>query len=331
MQIQAPSTSYQITDVYTHSQPSIDELVAIWVLVQFGWANYDVKIHFGPVSTFKTKAVEMKLLKQGKIYLGIGGGMFDEHPTCYRKRVKGECAATLLGQFMGIRENPSLSQIFQLALNDDLGIGPEDRAGKVLAKFSLPAYIKMMYRNEVWDFEQIKEFAFQMLNEHYECQELFWGSKGECELGESFDLRFRGKPYSLLKIKSENPKAAEYAIAKLHYSLVLQIRNSGNWQIFSSKYSDLKTLVPYIAARLKQREACLCGIKYDPTNLMEEGSLPGLDSIYFFKAGGMIFNGSLTHQAKPSRLDPHKIPYLIEELLHKMATLQPQKRSSQTA
>lgn len=308
---------YRIKQIITHRQPSVDELVCRWMLNQFGWSTEFCKVRFDEEDSPGTIENEMFLLKkQGKIYIGVGGGMFDEHPANGQPRKEGECAATLLAKFMKVDRNIFLKDILKLALNDDLGIQPKDEAGRLLREFSLPKVIKMMYDNDSKTYGAVERFVFSVLNEHYESQVRFHRSSPEiCRIGKPYDFEVDGKKFPMLVIHTDEVKAHDYALTKLHYHLVLQIRESGNWQIFSRNNSPVSKLMPLIGAKLKSVEAGLTGVKFTGRELANDGALEGVPHVYFFKTGGMIMNGSLTHPQPPTKLDPETIPELIKETL----------------
>lgn len=306
---------FNIKEVVTHHKPSIDEWVAIWLLCQFGWAQPDVKLTFDTNQKAGDEHTERANLQNGKIFLGTGGGMFDEHPTENRDRIENECCATLLAKFMEVDRDPKLKFVLQLALNDDFGVYPQDPAGKVLSKFALPACIKMMYQNDVYEIENIRDCVFMILNEHYESQDKFGRNRRVCEAGERVTLSYKGKSFPMLIVHSENEKVHDWAFSKMPYHLVLQIRKNGNWQIFSRNGSPIRKVMPLIAGVIKKIEAQKLGIEFKINDLTKDGALPGMPHVYFFEKGGMLFNGNLTHPQEPTKTNAEEFPKIIQCIL----------------
>lgn len=321
----------EIKEIVTHHKPSIDEWVAIWLLFQFSWAEPGVKLTFDTTQKAGDERTERANLRNGKIFLGTGGGMFDEHPTENRDRIENECCATLLAKFMKVDRDPKLKFVLQLALNDDLGVYPQDPAGKVISKFALPTCIKMMYQNDVFEIESIKDFVFMVLNEHYESQDKFGRNRRVCEAGERVTLSYKEKSFPMLIVHSENEKVHDWAFAKMHYHLVLQIWENGNWQIFSRNGSPIQKAMPLIAGVIKKVEAQTLGIEFKISDLTKDGALPGMPHVYFFEKGGMLFNGNLTHPQEPTKTNPNNFPKLIQCVLRQIKNQSSEETNEQAA
>ncbi len=316
---------FEINKIVTHKNISIDEWVAIWLLVINGWAARDVEVVFDTTTRAGSRKQEMERLeKEGVIFIGTGRGMFDEHPdeVTKRPRKENECAATLLAKFMGIHTDPCYDYILKLAWNDDHGFGPKSAEGRLLSHFALPSFIKKMYQNDSKSFGEVRDIVFDILDENYSSQFKFYKNRDVCREGDRYELVFNGKKYPLLVVETDNDKAHEWAFAKMYCHLVLVIKSSGNWQLYSKRGSKVQDFMSLIAGRIKQCEAKHQEAVYHAVDLEKEGSLPilidgkwhGMEEVFYFKAQGAIFNGSLTHDQKPTKLDPQLIPGIIEEL-----------------
>jgi hypothetical protein len=108
------STNDGINAVVTHTDPDIDDGVGIYGLKRYGskvWRgieNAEIRTTSERVNDPK---VTEELEKSGIIYVGIGGGRYDEHPVGEKRRQDRESAATLVAKHLGIDMRASLGAI----------------------------------------------------------------------------------------------------------------------------------------------------------------------------------------------------------------------------
>ena len=116
--------------IFSKIQP--DTVAAVFLLQEFGEKFFPgiakAKVVFWTaLPTGKTAA---ELEAEGTLPIDLGGGTFDHH------KHKGESAATLVANYLGVMSNPSLKKLLAYAKRDDLeGKGtlstdPLDRAGR---------------------------------------------------------------------------------------------------------------------------------------------------------------------------------------------------------
>ena len=130
-----------ITKIITHNRPHVDELVALMLLRRFREGEQE----FPGVATAEISFLTTGELPQGKtakdfpdtIFLGCGGGEFDEHATSQKERVVGECCATLVAKKLGIENNHGLQKILTFVKSEDL------KGTKV--KNELPMIVKFLH------------------------------------------------------------------------------------------------------------------------------------------------------------------------------------------
>ncbi len=315
----------RILEIRTHDAHSIDEWVAHFLLEMFGGDKFelsqDCKVAVDTTTDVSDPHKERILIQKGVLYLGTGGGMFDEHP-CFganrKARIENECCATLVAKYLGVDKDPALQYIIQLALNDDLGIGPDknDAPGRLLAHFSLPKMIKTMYANNSLDHDRMKDIIFTFLCEVYEDQKTFFSAKAIVEKGRVEKLRLpNNRTYTMLVVETNHRKVQDYAWSTTYHQLVLKISPNGNWQLFTRRGSPLFHYLPCIVGMIRIRESKLTGGAVRRNDLMAEGSVPGAMRINYFACAGLISNGTLTHNVAPSAINPREIPGIIRTAL----------------
>ncbi len=98
---------YPIHTMITHSDPDIDDVEAIRLLLQHGeekWPGISsAKIEMSSERNAGGKTPDL-LEKEGILLVGIGGGRYDEHPFEGASGLKRHSAASLVGQDLGLDE-----------------------------------------------------------------------------------------------------------------------------------------------------------------------------------------------------------------------------------
>lgn len=158
-----------ISKIITHRRPHADELVARMLLKRFP----EGEAKFSGVGKATTTYLTTGELPEGKtakdfpdtIFLGCGGGEFDEHATSQKERVLGECCATLVAKSLGIDAVPALQKILTFVKSEDL------KGTKV--KNELPMLIKFLHQLSE-DEEQISKWAEDAYYAHYLDEKKRW-------------------------------------------------------------------------------------------------------------------------------------------------------------
>jgi hypothetical protein len=144
-----------ITKIITHNRPHVDELVALMLLKKFP----EGEEKFPGVKNATVSFMTTGELPDGKtandfpdtIFLGCGGGMFDEHATSQKERVEGECCATLVAKYLGIENDPGLQKILTFIRSEDL-------KGTVV-KNELPMMVKFLHATYGNKYEEISKWV----------------------------------------------------------------------------------------------------------------------------------------------------------------------------
>lgn len=121
----------------THINPHLDDICAIWLFKRFHPDFKEAKIEFISASRDAASKDESK----DKIYLGTGGGRFDEHKEGLKT-----CAGTLVYQYLKEQGFIPADEIFQQALKRLLQWNELIDTGKAhirdFSEFSLQSFIR---------------------------------------------------------------------------------------------------------------------------------------------------------------------------------------------
>ena len=142
----------KVTKFVTHSFPHVDELAAIFVAKRFG-SEMIKGAKEAPV-VYSTSQAPSTLdpwekEKEGIVYVGLGGGRFDEHGE---ERMENECAFTLMLGYLGMKSDCRFQRLSQIIFRED------SRAG--LGKKSLGYVLKI-----AWAFARTHNLAIEEVSD----------------------------------------------------------------------------------------------------------------------------------------------------------------------
>jgi len=158
-----------ITEVRTHHRPHLDEVVALWLLRQFGQEQFPgvdtASVTFdGNGGKLADGVTEAELLDQGILLLGIGRGTFDEHAASEAPEKQGHCCATLMARYLEVEKDPAVKRILDSVLKADAKGGKD-----VLHLATLVG--------DMWDdgcqFDKVWEFVCEILERKLRAQDNF--------------------------------------------------------------------------------------------------------------------------------------------------------------
>ena len=294
---------FPINKILTHTNPHIDEICGIWLLRKFGGNHFrgiaSAPLEFRSGGNTKFEMTAEEYLEQGILLVGIGGGMFDEHPTVDAERKKEKCAATLIAEYLGVNDNPELDKILDFVRRNDLN-GNE-------SMFDIGSICLKMY--SIMSTEKVILWATLALETIYREQDQFNRvAAEELKKARIYSFRSRGSAIKIAAIESDNEVVAKFARSARggNIAIVIQKQNSGNVQIFLNRrfgWIPMQKIARFI--RLAEARFGGKAITTDKEILEREGSVQGAEDWHFFKKGQMLLNGSSTHPDVP----PTKIPF----------------------
>lgn len=287
------------TVMFHHPPVHIDEVGAYYLARRFG-KDFFPEIHkanfvFWSSGTSHNMSWQ-EYWKRGVLMLGTGGGPFDEHPTLERDKLKGQCSATLMAEFLGVKDRPALRRLLRMIENNDVkGIYYPLDIGAIIIEMHMSGEPP----EEVifWALRGMEAFVFGQTCFHNAVEE-FW-DRAIVE-----DITVGTRTVTIAAIETDNPKMSVYARSQHGVSAAIFIQRSsrGNVQVLVNK--RVKLSMDGVVCFLREREAELSGrtITNDPALLVREGNLDGHPEWYYIH--GMILNGS--HTAPD--VSPTKIP-----------------------
>ena len=212
-----------ITEIVTHFRPHADELVALMLLKDFK----EGEEKFPGVSNAKISFLSTGGLPEGKtasnfpdkIFLGIGGGIFDEHRTDIKEREEDETCTTLVSKYLGLDKDLGLERIIYFVKEDDLHGSKVKDGLSVMIKFLHSCYKDDVEKIYKWvetsyfaEYKKDKNFIESIKdNSNFENLYFDYKSKWKAPTYESSLLCLESENYSgLVEWKSFMEKALKY-------------------------------------------------------------------------------------------------------------------------
>lgn len=144
-----------IKKIVTHFRPHADELVSVFLLKNSKEGEEKFEgIKNAEVSFLSTgKLPEEKTWQDfpDTVFLGVGGGPFDEHATGVKERVEGEVCATLVAKYLGIENDKSIEKILYFVKREDLE--------GIKVRNELPMIIKFLHQKYKDDAENVYKWT----------------------------------------------------------------------------------------------------------------------------------------------------------------------------
>lgn len=275
----------------THEGPHLDEIATKWLIEKFGDKE------------FLDKYVSNRILE-----VGIGGGLFDEHPV-NSERKEGECAATLVAKALGVDDNPALEKILKFVVTHDLKGGAQP--------FDLASLVKLLHQQFPNDPERVIEWAMVGLEAKYREQlQFFTATKQEFErAAEIEEIQGPGRQtLKMVTVVSDDEQMSKFARSSFGggAAIIIQRRSSGNVQIYTNKRYGLTLYDVAQMIRLAEQRAKGQVVMTDWETLSSEGKVEGTEEWFFHHAGQMLLNGSLTApDVPPTKLSLEQIKEMV--------------------
>ena len=305
----------EVKKIVTHENPDLDSLGSAWLAKQFGKKKFpgikEVAIEFlpGGLKMPDERQGDQWLEENNILVLDMGGGIFDhhQHPAEDNRR-KLRCAATLMAEFLGIKENPALAEILRaIAQNDLYGHS---------TLLSLPRLIKdrnAIGKNPLDTFRVVSEW----LNDIYEAQKKFVEAgnelKGNVKISQ---VSSDGKKIKIAKIQTDNKQAAKALRHKEKPDVIIVKNSKGNFQIFNNVVDNQSTTSLNETIKILRYEEQKKTDQITVTDskiLSQEGTVlgPGIELWHYIKnpKNGleMLLNGSFSVQKPPTHLSEEEV------------------------
>lgn len=287
-------SGYPVSVIVTHDRAHLDESATITVLRRYG------EDHFPGVSKASVEIYnqnehtdgrsEAEWLGDGYLFLGVGGGQFDDHP---HERFPEDCVFTMILKTLGLYENRAWKKIADQVLHEDRHGGAHE--------LHLANIIKQLHRRE--NLEGVLAIVDAIVMANYDAQASFIKAQtivAQPTCQGTVQNHKNGRLYTVCVVQSDNEDVSRAARDKHGPNAILVvIRNSaGHIYISSGKRQGLYDLSA-LAARLRGREQQVREFERYITNqrqLEADGMVHGW---YHQVEAAALFCGSLTQPHLP--------------------------------
>ena len=308
----------KIHTIVTHPRPHLDELVGIVLLRICGTTRYegieDAEIKFCSADTTPEGKSWKQLQKEGILLIGIGGGIFDEHPTLDKERKEGECAATLVAKHLNILDEPWLAKLLKYVTANDTkgGTSPFDLAA-MINRYNKQWFDKDPQKAIEWAVLQIEAYLTEQM-------EFFITTKDEFEqVATICNTSHNGKNIIMVYGISDNDQFGAYARSQFgaHADVVVQKNSKGNVIITTKKTSgiNLDNVVRNIRLLEMRKRNFICSNIWD-VSLTADGKCEKAEEWFYQKQAGQLLNGSRSASSiAPTKISFEKIVTTVKDSL----------------
>jgi hypothetical protein len=338
---------YHFTKFATHHETDSDELTGMFLPIHYDLLlskheALSVEFFDAGTRTPDGKPVE-KWMSEGYCPVGIWGSLFDEHRNGSRPRRFGECAATLMGKYLGVSEDPAIKSILKYILECDYGNRPYQADGLSVLVKTLHWYypddplmvmywffdgLSAKYGDSVCPdnfsldhiFSRMLSLGYKDANEWYElAKDAMAAQKKHFEtvtpleflLGTDGVVHQVSGPYGKVNVavvRSDDKFIKAYSTKKIvgRCGVCIQQKSSGHIQIFSDKHQGifLDNVVPII----RTLEMAARGKhNSNPSSLYWEGSVFGSESWCSAHRIFMLNGSNTTRNVKPTKLSLEQV------------------------
>jgi hypothetical protein len=300
--------------VVLHYRPHLDEIVALFLAQNYGQRLFpgakDADIEFRDAGAALSGRSADDWEQRGTLFLGVGGGRFDEHPTPGTDQTKVTSCAQLVAGYLGVADRPELKALLAYTTDNDLTGGSDGRYG-------LARLINQLNALEITDpdvavgtsllliaavVHQAKQFTLVAGRELKQAQRsVFTPSGGE-------------HPLKLVVIQTdcEQVKARAFSSLGGQQAAIVQRNSKGQIQLFVNPFDQLDLAA--VAADIRRAELEARDIKslYSQAEIQVPGTLPGVPEWLYHPETGMLANGTLTSPNTPvTRLSLEKVTQIF--------------------
>lgn len=295
---------YPVREVAVHERPHLDELCGLLMLMLYGdkrFPGIGDAIRSGQIVFVANGVTEDGLtaeewLNQGRLYVGLGYGLLDEHRLAGNgDKVETSCSQ-LVAEYLAVDSRPEWKGVLAYTLQTDLH--GEQANSRQEARSRLKTMVDNGYRRTPNDPGRILTMAFDaILDWVHADQEVLGAVVEDLAHAEFHEFKQGGQTRQLVVMQSDNEFALEGAMASGFDAVIIQT-SGGNVGIFGKKKARLDVRGMAALVRIEERR------RHDGVELQrelkfqqlkEQGTLEESPLWHYQAAGNYLLNGSLTH------------------------------------
>ncbi|HWC57377.1 MAG TPA: hypothetical protein VG621_00260 [Candidatus Paceibacterota bacterium] len=301
----------KFTHILLPTLPQADTITAIFLLKKYGVKTFPGIDHceYGILYETEEGLNEVDYLKQGKILIDVGGGIFDHH-----NKPEKTTATNLVVNALGLENEKALEKLVAYTERDDFygkGTISNDPLDKAFGLSGLIAALKKAHPN---DPSYIIDCVLPLLDAHLlrekqrteDLPKEFERLKLEHNFNETQVTQRRNK-LKVCFLESDNTQMPGFlrAVDGGKFDIVVQRRSTGHVNILTRqlKRPDLREVARLI--RSKEYEIDMGASYLSSEKFREPGRVNEVGVWYFDPATDSLQNGGVS----PDKVDPTKIPW----------------------
>jgi hypothetical protein len=314
----------RFTEIAVHENPHLDEIVACYLLMREGERIFpgvrkaDIVV-WGENGDPDGKSID-RCLAEGTIPVGIGGGPFDEHVEGGGERRENHCCATLVADYLGVRDDCRYSKLLRFTLSTDVGPAKHE--------FDLSSLVKIAYKSLpeggdsiAWT-RKVMETVMWHLENIVRTQQAFLRS--EVIPHETIELRRGGRTITMVAVETANREFHRWAMSWRGREAGIVVRRdpeSQTTQILTSDRISRHLKLGDVIARLRYEELLRRGVRHDKVPDIERlrvaGTITQVPEWHGDERLCAIFNGTSTHPDVPkTQLSLEEIVAIVRDTIY---------------
>ena len=319
------SGTYPVSELVVHQGPHFDELAGLWLIRENGEHKFPGAKMARIVTRAESGPVDFNaMLAAGKLYIGTGGGPFDEHKP--GGRMKDECCATLVAKYLGLNQgldDRRFRRIIEGVLVADTVTGPASTRPVNNQWVMLAGLVKRINRYSAMalDIERLYQWVKVALDADLAQQDEYLAAeklvRSRVRVPVCGKTVVVGGDISNLQFVS-----AARNMPTVQAAVVIQQNPKGNIQIFGCPEVPMRE----IAHTVRVAEWHAMGNKQRiPADPKSEGTLPMVPQWYF--EGDNLMNGSESYPDVPmTRLSLQQVlDIVVDEIKESRKVRKPAK------
>lgn len=312
----------QVTEIVTHKAPHLDEIAAIVMLRSQHGCKFFPGASSAKIVTWDKRNPrcawdEIAHAKDGRIMVGIGGGIFDEHGTV-ESDAKAGCATTLVARVLGYDKVPGMDRVLRSIEAHDSGKGGGDPQS--FSKLVTASY-RQCISDDPNEQKAHEEYCIRAAMFYAGCllrDPICFAYEGKAafEAADTFAFKTRGGQYVRVAAATTDvdcfPRYARSQYGNRAHVVIVQKPATGAISVLTvGNTFDLSELAK--AVRLLECIVQNRPYSYDDDSLRSIGMLERIPEWYLHDEKGLLLNQSQSSPDAPAtKITLHQMKKLVE-------------------